>query len=201
MKGGEIGITDILKKCTKCKQIKLKSDFYKSKKYRSGTLCECKECTKKTYHDWAKRNKERLRVKTAKWRKNNRERAKQICIKADRKRRSDPKGKLNFTMSSNIRKALNGQKGRKSWQKLVGYSLSNLKHHLEKQFEEGMSWDNYGEWHIDHIIPISAFNFYKPEDLDFKKCWALINLQPLWAKDNMTKQAKLNMPFQPSFAF
>jgi 5-methylcytosine-specific restriction endonuclease McrA len=61
-----------------------------------------------------------------------------------------------------------------------------------------MSWDNCNEWHIDHIIPKAAFNYEKPEDIDFKKCWALKNLQPLWAKENHEKKDKLLKPFQPS---
>ena len=63
-----------------------------------------------------------------------------------------------------------------------------------------MIWGNYGDWHIDHKIPISAFNFTKPEHEDFKRCWALSNLQPLWAKDNISKNAKLEKHFQPSLA-
>ncbi|GAG78004.1 unnamed protein product, partial [marine sediment metagenome] len=55
-----------------------------------------------------------------------------------------------------------------------------------------------GEIHIDHKIPVSVFNFSKAEHMDFKKCWALKNLQPLWAIDNQTKNAKLKRPFQPS---
>jgi hypothetical protein len=61
------------------------------------------------------------------------------------------------------------------------------------------SWSRAG-WHINHVIPISAFNFSSPEDIDFKKCWALKNLRPLWAKDNFSKNARLDKPFQPSLA-
>ena len=50
------------------------------------------------------------------------------------------------------------------------------------------------------IIPKSAFNFETAEDADFKKCWALENLQPLWAKDNLRKSNKIHKPFQPSLA-
>jgi hypothetical protein len=61
-----------------------------------------------------------------------------------------------------------------------------------------MSWENYGKWHIDHRIPIDAFNFTCPEDIDFTQCWALRNLRPLWAVDNIKKSNKLEKPFQPS---
>ena len=61
-----------------------------------------------------------------------------------------------------------------------------------------MDWGNQGEWHIDHIVPVSAFNFDSPEHMDFKRCWALSNLQPLWGRDNISKHAKLDGEFQPS---
>jgi hypothetical protein len=63
-----------------------------------------------------------------------------------------------------------------------------------------MSWENYGKytWHIDHITPVAAFNYDNPECLDFKKCWALSNLQPLEAKKNHSKKDKIVSPFQPS---
>lgn len=76
---------------------------------------------------------------------------------------------------------------------LFGYSKDQLKQHLEKQFKEGMNWDNYGKWHLDHKIPQSWFYKKKDEILDIeilKECWSLNNLQPLWANDNFKKGAR-----------
>jgi hypothetical protein len=70
------------------------------------------------------------------------------------------------------------------------YTLNELKQHLEKQFESWMNWENYGEWHIDHIIPQSKFNYNKMSDLDFVRCWELSNLRPLSKEDNMKKGDK-----------
>ena len=72
--------------------------------------------------------------------------------------------------------------------KIVGCSPEFLKEHLEKQFTEGMSWDNHGVygWHIDHIIPLSSA---KTEEEVYKLCH-YTNLQPLWANDNLTKSNK-----------
>ena len=70
------------------------------------------------------------------------------------------------------------------------YTPEELKEHLESQFTDGMSWDNMKDWHIDHIRPVSSFNFTTTECEDFKKCWALNNLQPLWSKDNLSKGNK-----------
>jgi hypothetical protein len=116
------------------------------------------------------------------------------------KMRTDEKFALNQRMSSLMRDLLKkkGQKGASKWTVLVGYSLEALKCHLEKNFKPGMSWENKGRWHIDHEIPISAFHFSAPDDLDFKRCWALSNLQPLWKTDNLKKSNKLSAPFQPA---
>ncbi|MFH1762494.1 MAG: HNH endonuclease, partial [bacterium] len=65
-------------------------------------------------------------------------------------------------------------------------------------FTNGMAWKNYGEWHVDHIIPRSVFNYEKAEDVDFKRCWALDNLQPLWGIENISKGNKLDADFQPA---
>ena len=114
------------------------------------------------------------------------------------RRKTDSKFKLRASVSSSIGSSLKGNKAGRHWEDLVGYTLNDLKKHLEKLFVEGMTWENYGEWHIDHKVPVSAFNFTKPEHIDFKKCWALKNLQPLWALDNWSKNNKLTKQFQPS---
>lgn len=65
----------------------------------------------------------------------------------------------------------------------LGYSAVELKHHIESQFKEGMTWDNYGEWEIDHIKPLTSFDLdTKPSEVN-----SLSNLQPLWKEENMKK--------------
>ena len=117
--------------------------------------------------------------------------------------KTDPKFILNEAFRKGMYQSLRGGKGGRSWLGLVPYTLDELKGHLEKQFEPGMSWFNHGDWHIDHIVPIVAFNFTKPEHEDFKRCWALSNLRPMWARGkggNLSKGAKLYKHFQPSLA-
>lgn len=79
------------------------------------------------------------------------------------------------------------------WEKIVGYDTQELKEHLENQFKDGMTWDNYGRngWHIDHKIPISLFVITSAKCKGFKKCWGLENLQPLWEKENISKSNHL----------
>ncbi len=69
--------------------------------------------------------------------------------------------------------------------------MQDLIAHLESLFQPSMTWENYGKWHIDHKRPIASFNFTSYEDPEFKECWALNNLQPMWAKENMSKGNKI----------
>jgi len=70
------------------------------------------------------------------------------------------------------------------------YTVEELMSHLESKFLPKMTWGNYGAWHIDHIIPDSNFTYSKMSDDGFIKSWSLENLQPLWAKDNLSKGNK-----------
>lgn len=70
---------------------------------------------------------------------------------------------------------------------LLGYSALELKEHIEKQFTDGMSWDNWGKWYIDHVKPVSKFD--KSEKISIIN--SLDNLQPLWATENLTKSNKI----------
>ena len=91
----------------------------------------------------------------------------------------------------NVRRAITRnikeKKNYKQWEAILGYSTIELVNHLERLFKTGMTWNNYGKWHVDHIIPVSAFRFSKYEDLEFKQCWKIENLQPLWAIENIKK--------------
>jgi hypothetical protein len=122
------------------------------------------------------------------------------CIAANRM--SVPKNRLAATFRSEIWKAMKSNHDKSyNWRNqyshlepigfgVLGYTKEELKAKITLQFEEGMTLANYGEWHIDHIKPVSEFNFEKTSDNGFKECFALNNLQPLWAKDNLSKGSK-----------
>ena len=97
-------------------------------------------------------------------------------------------------------KSIKSNKNGRHWELLVDYTLADLIKRLNKTMPLGYTWQDYlsGELHIDHIIPVSAFNFTKPEHTDFKRCWALSNLRLLPVKENLIKYNHLDRPFQPA---
>ncbi|MCK4816708.1 hypothetical protein KA005_13135 [bacterium] len=149
---------------------------------------------KATNKKWHKKNYEKALALVRQWWKENPDKNRQY----KKRHRTTLKGNLNARMSRAIHHALGKNKNGYKWEDLVGYTCEDLKKHLENLFRDGMSWENMGEWHIDHKIPKAVFNYTKPEHIDFKKCWALDNLQPLWAKENRSKNIKLTKHFQPS---
>lgn len=156
------------------------------KKYREKN----KEKISEKYKVWVQKNKQRLKEYHTKWRIEN----KDIIRKKGRdwiqnRRMTD----VSFRFKDRIRTAVwqclkerNTLKVNSTFQ-LLGYTIEELMAHLEKQFTEGMTWDNYGEWHVDHIRPMTSFKFESVDDPEFKECWALSNLQPLWWNDNLSK--------------
>jgi hypothetical protein len=149
---------------------------------RANAIC-------KKYRD---NNKEKRRDICYKWNKNNPERFRINQKKAYTKRRRTLKGALNHRLSSAIYQSIRKNKGGRAWESLVGYTVNELINHLEPLFLNGMTLDKLlnGEIHIDHKRPIASFNFESPDDLEFKQCWSLENLQPLWAEDNIRKSDK-----------
>jgi hypothetical protein len=131
-------------------------------------------------------------------RDNHKPNSKEIQQRHYRKKRLEQGAKLCDAMKAGIYLALKSKKNGRKWESLVGYTLEELMAHLEKQFQPGMTWENYGEWHLDHIHPRAAHFYTDSTDPDFQRCWALDNLQPLWAKDNKLKSAKITQPFQPT---
>jgi len=116
------------------------------------------------------------------------------------RRKTDLKFNLNIRIKSAIRLSLKDNKPIGHWESLVGYTLADLIKRLDKTMPQGYAWQDLltGKLHIDHITPINAFNFTKPEHTDFKRCWALSNLRLLPAKENLIKGARLDRPFQPA---
>jgi hypothetical protein len=175
-----------------------------TRKWKADHPERTKELNKKSYakniekerirsREKQKKNPEKERERQRRWKAANPDKQKAIQDRANARTRSTPKGRLNDAVSTGVGLSLRGVASHKNgykWETLVGYTVGQLMKHLEKQFRSGISWENYGkEWHVDHIIPIVAFNFETPFDLDFRRCWALKN----WSKNG-----KIDKPFQPS---
>jgi hypothetical protein len=201
-----------MKKCTKCGKEKENDCFGKHGRTKDGLQFWCNSCRReyrigndtnidsymkvwRNLHPHYARDWARKHPQTSKPRKINSEASKAKELK----RVNQPLGRINKNLGAAISRSLQrGTRLGRTRESVVGYTLLQLKEHLEARFKRGMTWGNYGEWHIDHIIPIAAFNFTTPDCIDFKRCWSLENLQPLWKIENAIKSNKLDRPFQPS---
>jgi len=112
-------------------------------------------------------------------------RAQRNAYKA-RRRAANPSERVRNAVGARLWAVLKGRSDGALFSRL-GYTPGELVAHLEARFEPGMSWDNYGRWHIDHRRPCASFDLTSSEQFD--KCWSLENLQPLWARDNLVKGA------------
>jgi hypothetical protein len=184
--------------CTKCSLLKSLNDFPRDKRLSDGRATQCSVCVNAAIREIAKRNPEKAKARCKRWRDENPEKNRAAERIRSHRKISTPKGALSDRMSSGIYNALKQKKNGYKWESLVGYTTDDLKQHIEKHFYDDMSWDNRDKWHIDHIIPKSVFNYETAEDLDFKRCWALENLRPMWMVDNIRKYNHLENHFQPS---
>lgn len=190
-----------MKLCTKCNEEKPFSEFHKNKANKvDGYQWQCKSCIK-LYHNKPEvkqklkesrrksyeKNIERERKQKREWAKKNREKLRewqrQYCAE---RRKVDPAYKITGNLRRRLGQAV--KRKSKSTKELVGCDISFLMGYLEAQFKNGMSWDNYGEWHIDHIRPCASFDMENEREQLI--CFHYSNLQPLWAIDNIKKGAK-----------
>lgn len=167
--------------CKKCRK-KYRKDYYEKNKLLASE--QAKEWRKNNYEHWQKsrakyyqKNKENFANRTKKWRVRNKPKLAEYA----RKMRTKPYYKVREAHRSLMRRTLDGAK------RDLGYTKEELKSHIESLFQDGMCWENYGEWEIDHIKPVKAF--WDEGVTDAKIVNALSNLQPLWKKDNRSKSS------------
>lgn len=114
-----------------------------------------------------------------------------------RRRQTDPLFRAIEACRRRVNKAINGKAKAGKTLELIGCSSDFLRHHLESQFSEGMTWANYGfginKWHVDHILPCASFDLSKEEEQH--RCFHYSNLQPLWQSANLTKSCKIPPAF------
>jgi len=149
-----------------------------------------KEYLNQKYNEWYENNKEHRKEYLKEYRENNIEKIRKTKRDYERNRKArDPLYKLISNFRTAIYQVLKESNVEKNdhYFDILPYSQEELIQHLENQFTDDLTWDNYGEWHVDHITPISSFNIREMGDEEFIKCWSLENLQPLWGEENIRK--------------
>ena len=161
----------------------------RSKKYRKEYRLNNKEKQRQYEKKWYLDNKEKVNQKCKQWRLNNKKHIREYNNKYERERKKrDPNYKLIKNMRTRIWFALKRKYKSKSTIKLLGCSIEECWQHLESKFQPGMTKENHGLWHVDHIRPCASFDLTDPEQQ--KICFHYTNLEPMWAIDNLKKGAK-----------
>ena len=157
------------KKCCSCKVWVALTNFNNSKKHWDELRNDCKDCLVK----YRRKNVKKISSNYLKYEKN--------------RKKIDPEFKLLKTLRSRLSNAIKKKNGIKvdTTMNLTGCTITFLKGYLEAKFIDGMSWENHGEWHIDHIKPCCSFNLL--DEGEQKLCFHYKNLQPLWGVDNLSK--------------
>lgn len=192
------------KVCRFCNEVKEVKYFYKRKNSVDGYRNECKACFKhnkinkkvnsKKYYE---NNKELIKERSRNYYKENKEKVKELAKTRAEKNKDKRNKKLNeryhndvlYRLTVNTRNLIsksikrNGFSKNSKTREILGCSFEEFKSHIENKFIENMSWENYGEWHIDHKTPSSWAN----SEEEIIKLNHYTNLQPLWAEDNLSK--------------
>lgn len=187
--------------CNKCESVHPISEFGKDKSNAYGFESICKECRRILAEQRRIDNPDRVRevrrnhrnkfadkYRSAKseWVKENKDR---VNLYRRERFNSSPTNRMQIICRSMVRRMFKTTGIKKCYktQEVLGYSADQLKTHIESLFTEGMSWENYGQWHIDHIVPISSAKTL----FDGIQLSQLSNLRPLWAAENLAKGCKL----------
>ena len=205
----------MLKVCGRCKKSKDLADFNKSVRGRLGLHNHCRLCQKEVKREYYLKHSEYEKAKSKIANKSEKAKAyfkqrydsnKERLLEENRRLRSTvsardkankaraalilrkPEVRVAINLRSRLKLALRGKIKAATTMALVGCSREQLKRHLERQFKDGMSWDNYGKWHVDHKKPCVSFNLNIA--IEQQKCFHYSNLQPLWAKDNISKGSR-----------
>lgn len=209
------------KKCTKCHLIQSLGSFYASNGAYATACKECTKAkardfrkinrdrlriydkqrrasedpeARRAYHA-AYRSDPARKAKAAaynkEWSKSNPDKVASYSKSKYERYKKSPGFVLKRRIATALWRSMQGYQKETSWFAILGYTRDELVAHLERQFTKGMSWDNMGEWHIDHIVPLSSFSIETPDSPDFARAWALTNLRPMWGIANMSKGGKV----------
>lgn len=186
-----------MKTCNTCNEEKSFDAFHKQAKAPDRHNYICKTCSSAVTTKWYKQNSKRHNELSKKYhvenkdyydnyRKNNKVRKRENHKK---QLQNNINVKLACSLRTRLWQAIKANQKSGSAVKDLGCTIEQLKVHLESKFISGMTWQNQGKWHIDHIIPLSKFNLSNRKEL--LKAVHYTNLQPLWATDNFHKSNKI----------
>lgn len=187
--------------CTICLTPMPTSNFYVRSDKKHLLHSRCKKCVCIANKRSSELHKERHVTQQKKYHQKNRDKRvayakkyhktiyKEIRRERDKiRRKEDVTFRLSHNIRTRIRMALKRNSKSSNTNKLIGCDIPFLKTYIASLFTEGMTWDNYGEWQIDHIKPCSKFDLSKKDEQLL--CFNFKNLQPLWALDNLIKKNK-----------
>lgn len=186
--------------CPQCKKQYPRTTeyFYRhTRDGKEGLDCWCKKCVATASNRWRSNNPDKVKlIRRKAHEKRYIEKYDEILEYTNQYRqnryRNDVEYRLGLLIRGRVKNAVNGKLRIEKTTELIGCSFAELKAHLESQFKDGMTWENYGQrgWHIDHIIPCAAFDLTDPEQQ--KKCFHYTNLQPMWCEENQRKTCYYN---------
>lgn len=206
-----------MKICSKCKKDKNFEEFNKSSSSKDGLYQQCKSCVRKRSNDYYHKTHSERRKKVKEYyqkniikmrekkiiyyqshkqekaqydleyRKNNKDKIKQYKINWREKNKDNIIYKIKRNLRRRIHHVIKDGYKSDTTMNLLGCSIEEFIAHIESLFQDGMSWENYGQygWHIDHIKPCSSFDLSDPEQQ--KLCFHYSNQRPLWWIDNLKK--------------
>jgi hypothetical protein len=150
-----------------------------------------KERINKKKKEWLDRNRDKVRSKNKEYRQKKKcELSRNTCYVEKKSQQNHALLKLSKSIRSSIKQALRkkGYTKKSRTHEILGCSFEFFKNHIEQRFQEGMTWENRSEWHLDHIIPVSSGKTEK----EILKLNHYSNFRPLWAKDNLAKGKRQN---------
>lgn len=180
----------MVKTCSKCKIEKEYSEFHKCSTNKDGFKYKCKSCVKELACKYYQDNKQKVKEYRKEYYQYNKIKVKEYNKEYIKERRKIDllfKIKINLRTRTSLAFRNSGYLKNTKTQEMLGVDWGVAKNHIERQFTKGMNWNNYGEWHIDHIIPLASAK--TPERLN--QLCHYTNLQPMWAEENLSKSDKI----------
>lgn len=191
-----------MKKCSSCKIEKNIDEFSKDKNKKDGLQHKCKLCNKEYFNKYYDNNKNYLLNKFKDYRNSNKEKRKEYCKKNKEKINENRRQYLKkrkqadsfFKFNCNVRNLITNSftRGTNQFRKnakseyILGCTIEEFRNYIESKFTEGMNFENYGKWHLDHIKPLASAT--TEEEIIILNHYT--NFQPLWAADNIAKGSK-----------